>query len=170
MDFSRNSDLDAARVPPEHGGGGTLFPLSDYGHPPPSPRDVCEEVGLNWMTAVRLHEREWLSFDPSRVDRLDPSREAELRFVGSMVAGGCDEDLLGGLLATLRKPYCYRIDRLLYNWETRSWELRASREDILRDAERGIDRLADTGQIRPLERLRSRIEYYLRESRRSRAW
>jgi hypothetical protein len=170
MDFSWNRELDQARVASDASEDGTLFPLSDYGHTRPSPRAVCEQVGLNWMAALLLHEKEWLSFNPEKVEHLTPPQEAELRFLGCIVAAGCDGEMLGQLLAPLRKPYCYRVDRLLYNWEDRSWELRPTLDRGFHDAEREIDRLADMGQIRQLEILRAQIEYQLRESQRLRSW
>ena len=170
MELNQDSEVEQARVSSEHGDTATLFPLTGYGRPPLSPRAVCEQIGLNWMMAARLHAGGWISFAPSEVDQLDRAQEAELRLTGSLVAAGCDEELMGQLLAPLRRPYAYRIERLLYNWEDRCWELRPDAGNLLRDAEHCIDRLSETGEMAQLGQLRTRIDYYLRESQRTRSW
>lgn len=170
MHSGSESDVDRARVSAGHSDGETLFPVSDYGRPQPTPRGLCEQIGLNWMMAGRLHEDGWISFAPNDVERLDRAREAELRLVGSLVAAGCDAAMLKQLLASLHKPYAYRLDRMCYNWDERCWEMRPDVDDLLHDAERCIDRLSEEARTTQLERLRSRIEYYLRESQRTRPW
>jgi len=57
------------------------------------------------------------------VKALDERREVELRFVGALVAAGCENAMLTRLLAPLEKPYCYRPDRVYYDWSSRSWRL-----------------------------------------------
>ena len=90
---------------------------------PGSPRSVCEELGLNWWAALKLHEDGWLSFAPNVVPRLDEGQEAELRFVGSLVAAGCDRNMLTALLNGLAKPYSYDLRRLYFDWAARCWRL-----------------------------------------------
>jgi hypothetical protein len=86
-----------------------------------SPRSVCEEMGLNWWTAVKLHEEGWLSFPPQGTARLDEQQEAELHFVGSLALRGCDSKLLPALLSGLQKPYAYDLRRLYYDWSSGQW-------------------------------------------------
>jgi hypothetical protein len=90
---------------------------------PASPRAVCQELGLNWWAAIKLHEDGWLSFSPARVSSLDEAQEAELRFVGSLVIAGCDRSMLAVLLGSLPRPYAYDVKRLYYDWFARSWRL-----------------------------------------------
>jgi hypothetical protein len=90
---------------------------------PSSPRSVCGEIGLNWWAVIKLYEDGWLSFCPEETPRLDEAREAELRFVGSLVVGGCDRPMLAALLEGLMKPYAYRANRLYYDWTARRWRL-----------------------------------------------
>jgi hypothetical protein len=101
-------------------------------HFPYSARAICDELGLNWWAALKLHEEGWLSFSPERTARLDERQEAELRFVGSLVLAGCDRTMLANLLAGLPKPYAYHSSRLYYDWAARHWRLlpdpRADRE------------------------------------------
>ncbi len=101
-------------------------------HFPYSPRAICDEIGLNWWAALKLHEEGWLSFSPERIARLDERQEAELRFVGSLVLAGCDRAMLATLLSGLPKPYAYHGSRLYYDWAARHWRLlpdpRADRE------------------------------------------
>lgn len=90
---------------------------------PANPRAVCEQIGLNWWTALKLHEDGWLSFSPPTTARLDEAQEAELRFVGSLVIAGCDQGMLPLLLAGLQQPFAYDITRLYYDWPARRWRL-----------------------------------------------
>jgi hypothetical protein len=90
---------------------------------PANPRAVCEQMGLNWWAALKLHEDGWLSFSPPDTPRLDEAQEAELRFVGSLVIAGCDRGMLAILLDGLRKPYAYDAARLYYDWPARRWRL-----------------------------------------------
>jgi hypothetical protein len=88
---------------------------------PANPRAVCEQMGLNWWAALKLHEDGWLSFSPTNTPRLDEAQEAELRFVGSLVIAGCDRGMLAILLDGLPKPYAYDAARLYYDWAARCW-------------------------------------------------
>src|SRR5437867_4125852 len=90
---------------------------------PPAPRSVGEGLGLNWWTALKLHEEGWLSFSPQDTPQLDEAQEAELRFVGSLVVAGCDRNMLALLLSPLPKPYAYHASRLYYDWPARRWRL-----------------------------------------------
>jgi hypothetical protein len=90
---------------------------------PANSRAVCEQMGLNWWAALKLHEDGWLSFSPASTPRLDEAQEAELRFVGSLVIAGCDRGMLAILLDGLPKPYAYDAARLYYDWAARRWRL-----------------------------------------------
>ena len=90
---------------------------------PANPRAVCEQMGLNWWAALKLHEDGWLSFSPGNTPRLEEAQEAELRFVGSLVVAGCDRGMLAILLRVLSKPYAYDAARLYYDWSARRWRL-----------------------------------------------
>ncbi len=88
---------------------------------PANPRAVCEQMGLNWWAALKLHEDGWLSFSPAGTPHLDEAQEAELRFIGSLVTAGCDRSMLAILLDRLSKPYAYDAARLYYDWFERRW-------------------------------------------------
>ncbi len=96
---------------------------------PSSPRTVCEEMGLNWWAALKLHQEGWLSFSPENTPRLDEAQETELRFIGSLVVAGCDSTMLGTLLNSLAKPYAYDHKRLYYDWAARQWRVLPDPED-----------------------------------------
>jgi hypothetical protein len=55
---------------------------------------ACRQIGLDWWVALNLWDDEWLSFDPTATPHLDEAQEAELLFVGSLVAGGCSPAML----------------------------------------------------------------------------
>jgi hypothetical protein len=90
---------------------------------PRTPRDVCEQVGLNWLAACQLHTAGWLSFDPRGVSTVNEAQEAELQLVGPLVAAGCDGELLARLLHGLRRPYQYRRGTLYLDWAAACWRL-----------------------------------------------
>jgi hypothetical protein len=118
---------------------------------PANPRAVCEQMGLNWWAALKLHEAGWLSFAPANTTRLDEAQEAELRFIGSLVIAGCDRGMLAILLDGLPKPYSYDAARLYYDWSTRRWRLlpdpHAHPEAIFTD---WLEALVENGDINSL--------------------
>lgn len=96
---------------------------------PRDSRAVCAELELAWREARRLHEDGWLSFDPEAGGVLDESSEAELVFIGSLVGAGLSRPVLRQLLADLRKPYCYDVRRLFFDWRTHEWRLLPGEHD-----------------------------------------
>jgi hypothetical protein len=164
-------DVEQARVSVEVGEPHpTLFPVSAYPAPLLSTRDACKAAGLNWLAAQKLHETGWLSFDPAAVPELTPPQQAELRFLGALVAAGCDEGQLRQMLAGLRKPYAYRVDRICYDWEDRVWRLLPREGELKEKFERWLDELVEWCELDKLERLRDRIEEAIREVRRWSLW
>jgi hypothetical protein len=85
---------------------------------------VCAAIGLDCDEAVRLRKDKLISFDPRRQTCLDDSQAAELTFLGSLVLAGCSRSLLRVLLRDLRRPYCYDIDRIFYDWHSEHWKLK----------------------------------------------
>lgn len=118
---------------------------------PYAPRAVCEQLGLNWWAAIKLFEDGWLGFSPEDTPVLDEAQEAELRFVGSLVVGGCDRPMLECLLSGLPKPYTYRANRLYYDWCARRWCLlpdpQPDPEAIFAD---WLDALVEKGDVNSL--------------------
>lgn len=88
-----------------------------------SPRAICDEIGLNWWAAVKLYDDGWLTFSPDLIARLDEAQEAELRFLGTLVAAGCDRRMLVTLLRGLTRPYSYDLHRLYFDWSVQSWRM-----------------------------------------------
>ena len=148
----------------------TLFSLEAYSTNHPTPRDVCDKIGLNWLTVGELHRDGWLSFDPHTVRTLTTSQEAELRFVGGLVAGGCDAGMLEKLLSGLTKPYAYRMDRIYYDWETQSWMLIPTHDDLKQNFEKWVAELTDSGELDKLQQLRDRVSGSISELRRLIPW
>jgi hypothetical protein len=63
-----------------------------------------------------------LSFDPDLIQIDNYFLEAEFRFLGSLVAAGCDFHFLKRLLVGLDKPYQYDLNRIYYDWTSREWK------------------------------------------------
>jgi len=166
-----DSHVESARVHADsQESQSTLFPLSPFSRKPTSPREFCVRVNLNWMAALRLFENGWLSFDPASVQELNPAQEAELSFLGRLVSGGCEESLLKQMVAGLTKPYAYRLDRLYYDWENLSWELRPNTPEREAQFEAWIEDLVDMGQMPVLESLRATVDRSIADLRRMRNW
>lgn len=129
---------------------------------PNTPRAVCEHLGLNWWAALKLWDNGWLSFDPDNTPALDEAQEQELRFVGSLVARGCDPAMLRRLLHGLTKPYSYRSDRMYYDWASGSWRLLpgADPESI---CSAWIDELKEQGDRETLSDLAWKIKRALKD-------
>ena len=96
---------------------------------PRDSRAVSAELFLSWPEVRQLHSEGMLSFDPESCGALDESREAELVFLGAIVACGCSLAMLRQLLAGLRKPYCYDVAKLFFAWDTRQWQLLPGEDD-----------------------------------------
>ena len=164
-------DIEQARVVKgSEKGQRTLFPLDEYSTHRRSPRDVADRIGLNWLAVEELHRDGWLSFDPRKVPRLNAPQEAELRFVGSLVAAGCDEGMLGKLLSGLSKPYAYRLERVYYDWETQSWMLVPTHDHLSQNFGRWVDELTDSGDLGKLQELRDRVSGSINALRRLVPW
>ncbi len=125
---------------------------------PQSPRAVCDEIGLNWLAALKLNGDGWLSFNPETTLLLDESTDAELRFIGSLVRAGCDAGLLGQLVAGLPKPFCYRSSRIYYDWSARRWRMLPEPEPVpetvLSD---WLETLVANGDVDGLEALKDQV-------------
>jgi len=123
---------------------------------PADPRAICEQIGLNWWAAAKLHEDGWLSFYPPTTPRLDEAQEAELRFVGLLVVAGCDHGMLPRLLGSLEKPYAYDIKRLYFEWTSRRWRLLP--EPLAHPEDRFTEWLEELVQSRDVNSLTGVIE------------
>ena len=126
---------------------------------PTSPREVGARIGLNWWAAVKLHETGWLSFDPQKISKLAEDQEAELMFVGSLVAGGCDDAMLEQMLAGLEKPYRYRAHQMFFDWVAKTWRLlpvpkEPDAEAVFSD---WLAELVDAGETSKIEELKEAI-------------
>jgi len=139
-------DLDCARV---HDCQEMMFP--------PAPRETCEALGLNWWAAVKLHADGWLNFNPESLPTLDERQEVELRFVGALVAAGCDDAMLHRLLDDLEKPFCYRPGRVYYAWTAREWRLMPRPLDNAEEVFSGwLDALEAKEDVSTLEDIKER--------------
>ncbi|MBM4287912.1 MAG: hypothetical protein FJ135_07145 [Deltaproteobacteria bacterium] len=52
---------------------------------PSTPNEVCQEIGLEWLSAISLCNRGYLSFNPEAVELLNKGQEAELLFLGYLI-------------------------------------------------------------------------------------
>ena len=123
----------------------TLFPRT--------PREICERMRLNWLSACQLHMDGWLSFDPRSVNTLNEAQEAELQLIGPLVAAGCDAELLARLLHGLRRPYQYRSGSIYLDWAASCWRMLpvAKESDAHQVFTDWIDKLKESGDLQQLE-------------------
>jgi hypothetical protein len=143
---SRDPEVESARI--------WQLQLSLF---PVTPRDACERMGLNWLTACQLHTDGWLSFDPRSVATLNEAQEAELQLVGPLVVAGCDAEMLARLLHGLRRPYQYRPGSIYLDWANACWRLLPVAEEpnphqILADWLDSLQESGDRGQLADIAR------------------
>ena len=150
--------IEKARIRDDEREHPTLFSLTEYSRPPLSADALCKKIGLNWMSAIALHEQEWLSFDPKDAEILTPVQEAELSFLGALVVAGCDNSVLRQLLARLPKPYAYRADRIYFDWSNQAWRLLEDTDDLEYKFDEWVQELIGWQEMERLQRLRTRVE------------
>jgi hypothetical protein len=140
--------------------GRARFPTSNYGQLTIfKARELCHQIGLNWMAALHLYDQGLLSFNPSTERNLLESQMAELKLVGSLVVAGCDDLMLRHLLRGLTKPYQYRQDMIYYDWASQEWRLLPLPEDIDRSQffQEWLDELVDQGELDELKALEASV-------------
>lgn len=130
----------------------SLFPII--------PREVCQRIGLNWLSVVELYNTGLLSFDPRDKQQLDEPERTELIFLGSLVVGGCDKDFLESLLTKLKKPYQYHINEIYYYWPSREWRLLPKETELDNQSifEEWIEELKQDNDIGQLEELQDIVK------------
>jgi hypothetical protein len=130
---------------------------------PKTAREICAEIGLNWWAAEKLFNEQWLSFNPETGTALDEGQEAELRFVGSLVVGGCHGDLLRQLFTELEKPYRYRAGQIYYDWSTQRWRPLPQPQNQRDTFYDWLEELKQNGDTEQLQELRDTIEASLKQ-------
>jgi len=148
---------DHARL---HQSQGLLFPQSA--------RQLCETIDLNWSAAIQLYADGWLSFNPEFAEGLNETQEHELRFVGSLLMGGCDAGLMAILLTGLERPYSYNGRRIYYDWAERRWRLlpTSSPDPDPENVFAGwLKRLKSAGDIVRLEEMKTELDHVLKSLR-----
>ena len=89
-----NNDIERARF---HDAQLSLFPEK--------PRDLCQDIQLNWLAALKLYQDGFLSFNPADEKNLNEAQKTELIFLGALVSVGCDVSMLEQVLKNLQKLY-----------------------------------------------------------------
>ena len=128
-----------------------------------TPQAFCQHLGLNWIAALDLHQQGLLSFDPKTVEQLTHVQEAELKFLGRLVAAGCCGSVLKSLLVGLRKPYAYNLERMYFDWTARHWRLLEDTEEMESRWTEWLNELIAWGDLPVLERARTMVEEALLE-------
>ena len=111
-------DIESARVPR---GQLSLFAQ-------PTVAEVLMRHGVRHHTVQRLFYDGHLSFEPVPARRLQPADEAELDFLCGL-AGMVGTRYLDRLLAPLRAPYAYRLERVSFDFATRGWRFDANPDE-----------------------------------------
>lgn len=142
---------DDSRLPKFCNGQQLLFPQSG--------RQFCNVINLNWWAAIKLITDGWLSFNPENAKALDESQEEELRFIGSLINGGCTPDLLEELLRNLERPFSYSGRHIYYDWGQRRWrQLPEPLTDPEHVVTEWLNVLQADGDVDRLEELQIQVE------------
>jgi hypothetical protein len=89
---------------------------------PTTVQEVLSRISLYPSQAELLYREGLLSFLPEPTRTLLPSEQAELVFVGRLVANNpFSMETVKFLLQTLMPPYAYSHDRIFYDWPLRKW-------------------------------------------------
>jgi len=142
-----------------------MLPLGEIPEKKITPPEVCQRIGLNWMAARELFQRGWITFDPAVLEGMTSAQAAELVFVGSLVAAGCDDAILRQMLAELTPPYSYRMDQVYYDWTARQWQLIPTETNRREMFDHWVDDLVESAQMDKLEHLRGSVDSAIRELR-----
>lgn len=115
--------------------------------------DLLKQWRVSIDVLDSLFSLELLSFEPVPDLALEPPQEAELTFLLSLRrAGWGDEQLLRGL-SSLSKPYCYDVQRLVYDAHARRWFTRTSVDDRELTIEGRISRAREDQDVRTLKEI-----------------
>ena len=71
--------------------------------------------------------------------------------------------MLTVMLRDLPKPYAYRIDKMYFSWEDRTWRVLPDEAENRRRVERWIDELEESASLDSLESIRTQVEKAIRE-------
>ena len=87
------NDIERARF---HDAQQSLFPEK--------PRDLCQDIQLNWLAALKLYQDGFLNFNPNDEKKLNEAQKTELIFLGTLVVAICDVSMLEQMLKNFQKP------------------------------------------------------------------
>ena len=116
-------------------------------------RELADSIGLDWWAAKKLYDDEWLSFNPDQTQADNDLLEAEFRFLGSLVAAGCDPHILKRLLTGLEKPYRYDLSSIYYDWTTKEWKdlpKERNAQDVTSEFIQSLEEDGDYDQLREI--------------------
>lgn len=132
------------------------LPLNTYG-------ELCKLINLNWAMAMELHEKGFLQHQPDIEQYPCAEAQAELIFIGSMIANNCTMDMLKLMLAPLEKPYAYSHDDIYFDWGCAQWKEVPSPECPSEVAFEYIGELSASKDLESLNELKLHIEGALSE-------
>ena len=87
--------------------------------------DLIKRWRVSFTSIESLFALDLLSFVPNQSMHLEPDQEAELTFLLSLRRAGFKDELMVSALSSLTKPYCYKVEQLLYDIHSRRWLARA---------------------------------------------
>ena len=116
-------------------------------------RGVVKKWRSSQVMVDRLYELELLSFKPTFDLLLDPPQEAELIFLLTLQQTEMSETCMLKMLSSLKRPYSYHSDRLLYDFTQRRWITRVSITDHELTIEGRIRRAREERDVRTLKEI-----------------
>jgi hypothetical protein len=124
---------------------------------PIDPRDLADSIGLDWWSTKKLYDDSWLSFDPDTTIINNAGDEAEFRFLGSLIAAGCEPRMLKRLLSGLERPYRYDLTQIYYDLSERRWKDLPTRRNPGQTVEQVITGYEEEGDVDALSDIADRV-------------
>ena len=120
---------------------------------PPITAEICKSLGIQLWTASQLYKTGLIGFDPETTEVLNDSQQAELCFVGALVAANCSFSTLAELLSGLTKPYNFSHQYICYCWPSKIWKVMPQEPDEREITFQWLDSLAEDGDIETLQEI-----------------
>ena len=126
-----------------------------------NPRELADEIGVDWWTVLKLHDDGFLSFDPETESITTVGQEDEFKFLAFLTRAGCDPRMLSVLVKDLSKPYDIDLNQHYFDWRSLQWERLPEQPDAGTVVEDYLGDLCEDANVAELQELKENIQSML---------